>query len=167
MSKKKIEERILERSVKNKLDAGEEVVVSGDQIIHRRTAEEYSMLWNKFLLEEEADFIKMFEYGKDAILRIGINKFIDAMDWVKEEDVAKWRTDSFNVVICPECDNDFGIYQKMGLCPNCLKKFDQTKIGALMNIVAMHSEILPGIINQSMYLIPELRKDFKHQERRS
>lgn len=151
----------MERSAQNRVDEGEKVVISGDQIIHERTKEDYDKIWNKFLSEEEPHFIKMFEYGKDAILRIGVNKFIDAMDWSKEEDVSKWRTDSFNIVICPECNDDFGIYQKMGVCPNCLLKFDQTKIGALMNVVAMHSEILPGIINQSMYLMPELRKDFK------
>lgn len=86
---------------------------------------DHKEIWEAFLKNEHDDFKAKMGYGKKSIKKIGIKKFIEAMDWRSEEDVSKWRTDVYNIVVCPNCNNNFGIYQeKVGLCEDCQPKFD-------------------------------------------
>jgi len=124
--------RMLSSLKKN--EAGIEVEIVGDKIIHKRTEEEYEKIWAKFLNEEEIDFKERFSYGRDIIEKIGVKKFIDTHDWRNEDDVSKWRTDAANIVVCLHCADNFAPLQFVGnlgfygLCSECSKLYDLDKI---------------------------------------
>jgi len=86
-------------------------------------------IWNKFLAEEEKDFKEKCHFGKEEITKIGIDKFIKANGWMSPDDVSKWRTDALHIMPCPECGEEFGIFDDndLGLCLKCLPKFDLEK----------------------------------------
>lgn len=85
----------------------------------------YKEIWSYFLAVEAKEFEDVRKLSIKNIKRIGVKKFIKANDWHTEEDVAKWRTDLYDVVPCPTCNNDFGILDiTMGLCEKCRKRYD-------------------------------------------
>ena len=91
----------------------------------------YDVIWGiykEFLKTEEKDFREVHKFGKEDIERIGVVKFINAMGFTKKEDVCKWRTDALHLVICPECRNDFGIYEFYSICPNCEAKYNMEEV---------------------------------------
>lgn len=90
----------------------------------------YDLIWAAFL-NVEPEFKHLMQYGKEEIeaMEDGIKKFIDYMDWSKEEQVISFRTDMLQVIPCPHCRNEFGIYSyTLGLCKKCEKSFDFNKV---------------------------------------
>jgi hypothetical protein len=115
-------EKIKTLSKVRKEEQGVEVEIIGDKLFHKRTDEDYDKIWAKFLSDEAAEFGETMNYGREDIERIGYKKFIDASDWKKEEDTAKWKTDAANVVICRHCNNEFAhvdIRGRLGLFALC------------------------------------------------
>ena len=104
----------------------------GNRIIHKRTPEQYQDIWESFLMNcvnvPESDpynFEKYMGYGVDDIKRIGIEKFIDAFDWINAAQVNSFRTDIIHIVPCVECDANFAeVEHSFGLCETCQQLYD-------------------------------------------
>ena len=99
------------------------------QIIEgRKITSKESALWKIFLKNEEKDFKELYKFGKEEIERIGVNKFFSIMGFDKKEDLSKWRTDALHICICPDCKNNFGIYEFYSVCSECEEKYDMSKV---------------------------------------
>ena len=85
-------------------------------------------IYNEFLKTEIEEFERLMGFGKTQIENIGIDEFINAIGFKSPEDVKRWRTDKYHLVICPECQKHFGIFEMYSICPECQKKADMTKI---------------------------------------
>ena len=135
----KANEAIRHFSVQRKTDDGIEVEIVGDRILHKRTEQDYVVLWKKFLDEEAVEFANTLSYDIVDIDRVGIKKFIDANDWKVPEDVKKWKTDAGNVVICRHCNDEFAVLdisgrlEMYGVCPTCAPSFDFDKLMSVTN----------------------------------
>lgn len=123
-NKRMLEQLSKDNSQLNHLE--EDVIITEDgRKIHTRNSDDYKKIWRAFLETETDDFKRMMGYGKKTIKRIGIKKFIDAMDWRNEDDVCKYKTDSYKVIVCPNCNLEFGIFQEnIGLCNKCVPLFN-------------------------------------------
>lgn len=96
--------------------------------LHKRTNKQYDAIWQAFLEKEVKDFKRIMGYGKETIKRVGIKKFIDAMDWVDIHDISKYKTDTMHVVPCPACHSEFGVYEEnIGLCFKCKNNYDMNR----------------------------------------
>lgn len=82
-------------------------------------------IWDEFKTRYSNDFEDYMGYGVEEIERIGINKFLTAMDWRSIDDVPKYKTDAIKVIPCCDCGNEFATYQlDYGLCDKCKPKYD-------------------------------------------
>ena len=135
------------------LARGDDFKVVNEKIIRKRTDKDYLEIWTEFLTNEESDFRQKMMYGKEEIERIGINKFIDTMDWSLGE-TGKWRTDRMYVVICCNCKDNFSIYNHGGLCPTCEKDF---RLDDFLKICTS-SKIL-----EKFYFDPKFRNEYKRK----
>lgn len=136
----KANQAILNMSQKRKEEAGEKTVIKNGSIIHKRTPQAYGAIWKAFKKHDE-DFKKTAGYGVAEIEKIGVNKFIDAMDWRNSKDVEKFRTDKCHVMICSHCKSDFGVFEiTYSLCPSCTKLFDIKKLSEHCSIAQKEHE---------------------------
>ena len=140
-------EEVLQKSLKKREEDNVKLADDGSTIIHDRKFNEYYILWDAFVRTEEPEFQKNMGYGKDEIEKIGIFKFIDAMDWKTASDISKWKTDKFHIVICPHCKDEFAVFENYGLCHNCRPLFDLEKLQDV--IVAVNNEN-PGFLLQQI-----------------
>lgn len=82
-------------------------------------------IWDEFKTHYSNDFEDYMGYGVEEIERIGIDKFLTAMDWRSIDDVPKYKTDAIKVILCCDCGNEFATYQlDYGLCDKCKPKYD-------------------------------------------
>ena len=164
----KANQTILNMSQKRKEEEGKKTVIKNGAIIHKRTPYLYKSIWRAFKKHDE-DFRAISGYGIIEIEKIGINKFIDAMDWRNAKDVEKFKTDKCHVMICVNCNNDFGIFEiTYSLCPSCVKLFDIKKLNEHCSIAQKEHErgAFEVSINFLMhkdyrdnYLLEELKND--------
>lgn len=121
--------KLISISRRDKLDENT-VMIAGNKL-HIRTPEDYDRIWREFVNHHEPAFREKYGYGRDEIEAIGVEKFIDLMDWSTPDDVKSFNTDVMHVVVCPECRDDFGIYEEnVGLCKECQEQFDMDRFWA-------------------------------------
>ena len=116
------------------------------------------LIWKHFLLNEEKDFAEQMGYGKKEIKKIGFRKFLKAFDWTSLQHVGKWRTNVLNIIICPECKNEFGVLDDyLGLCDSCKKKFNIDKFYEEVDAVVATPENKSSLRHRavSMFLLDE------------
>lgn len=112
------------------------IVTKEGRKIHARNNDDYKRIWKAFLENEADDFKKLMGYGKKTIKKIGTKKFIDMMDWRDESDVSKYKTDSYRVIVCPNCKIEFGVFQEnLGLCYGCTPSFNMDSFWGSHNAI--------------------------------
>lgn len=110
-------------------------------VTRKRTKKSYSNIW-KIFLSIEPEFKAYMGYGKEEIEAIGINKFIDFMDWSEEEDILKYKSDRVKAIPCIHCGKNMTTFQlDMGLCEHCKPLYYVDK---LTKIMAEEDKINPG-----------------------
>lgn len=117
-------------------------------------------IWKAFLDTEEQDFKKYIGFGKEEIERIGISKFLCAIGFKSTNDIKKWRTDRFHLTICPDCHNDFGIYELYSVCNNCIKNYRTKEIDTALT-ANTQSGYLAADFYQMFYMSKIVRDSFK------
>lgn len=146
-------------SKKTKKTKQNELVAADTVKLHKRTPEQYETIWKAFLKKEAKEFEKYMGYGQADIERIGINEFIDAMDWRHSKDICKYKTDAMHIIKCPSCNNAFGVYEvNVGLCKDCLKKYDMKKFWAQYAAVIENDRAAAMGIIYRFLAIPEFRE---------
>lgn len=88
-------------------------------------------LWDE--LKKHADEFKEYHgYTIEDIRRISVRKFLKMEGWKTVEDVLSFKTDVMHIGICPNCLNEYGIYQDLfGICNKCKKQFDIKQLYSL------------------------------------
>lgn len=121
----------------------------------------YKKLWNHFLENEAEEFEQVRKLTVKEIKRIGIRKFVRANGWEKKEDVAKWRTDIYDVIPCPHCKKDFGVLDfTLGLCDKCRPKYDFSKFYNDMNNLCGDNYEKSGKLIAFFISLPSLREQY-------
>lgn len=95
-------------------------------------------VWNLF---NEPKYINDFQaytgYSLKDIERVGVDKFLDFVDWSTENvENLQWRKDAIKTLICGECSNEFTTYQlDFGLCDKCKSNFDLDRFEKSLQIL--------------------------------
>lgn len=117
------------------------------RILHKRTDEDTQLIWEAFQAEADS-FQSRMGYGAKDISAIGVKKFVDAMDWRSAADVKSYLTDTMQVVICPHCKQEFGVYQEaLGICKPCQPLFDMERF------FDTHTAVMTQDINEATLML--------------
>lgn len=126
--------------MKNKNFKRPDTILKNGKKIRKRTPERSAALWKLFQDKYADDFKDYMGYGVEDIERIGIEEFLDAMDWYYDSDlettdkesgkaIPSYESDSNKVLVCSVCHNAFATFPlEYGICPNCLEHFDKKKM---------------------------------------
>lgn len=134
-------------------------------VTRKRTKKSYSNIWKIFLSVEE-EFKKYMGYGKDEIEKVGINNFIDFMDWSCEDDILKYKSDRVKALPCVHCGKAMTTFQlDFGLCESCKQLYN---IDKLSRVLTEEDKVNPGsslgTITAFVY-IDEFRKMYYKEEK--
>lgn len=136
------------------LEKGDDLVIKDNMLIKK--TKNYDAIWKAFLDQEEEEFKKKMKYGKEDIERIGVNEFIDFLDWRDENDISKWRTDTLHVIPCLNCQDAFAIFEHLALCKKCEGLYDLSKYwedarqGEIKKEGASYAQLLNFTFNKSV-----------------
>lgn len=144
-----LKKKILEESHSKR---PETKIVDGE-LFHKRTTKSYEKIWNAFR-DDLKDFEEKMGYGKEMIEKIGVNKFIDAMDWRSPSDVPKWKTDMMHIYFCVNCEDNFVIYEETPICKVCKEQYDFEKIEKAVESVNGY------MVNMLFTMIPDFKVMF-------
>lgn len=137
----KEKERIEDANKKISLISKAKTVKLDGIVTRKRTKKSYSNIW-KIFLSIEPEFKAYMGYGKEEIEVIGINKFIDFMDWSEEEDILKYKSDRVKAIPCIHCGKHMTTFQlDLGLCEHCKPLYYTDK---LTKIMAEEDKVNPG-----------------------
>lgn len=94
------------------------------------------------LHQEEWDlFRRKFGFGLEEMEAIGIEKYIKALDWNNRNQITSWKTDKLHFMICPNCKNNFGIWEHhAGLCEACKDDFFHELLEGLTPLISMDDD---------------------------
>lgn len=111
-------------------------------VTKERTDEDYNLIWNYFYDYYRQSFESYMGYGVNEIQKIGVNKFIDYIDWRCTEDVDNYKNDRIKVIPCVHCKSEFTTFQMdLGLCEKCKDKY---KLEKFDDMCAASEEKDPG-----------------------
>lgn len=117
--------------------------------------------------DEWAIFKKAFGYSLQEIEAIGVEKFVKALGWTNRFQVASWKSDKMHFLICPNCKDDFGIWEMhSGLCNTCKPLFFTDLISAADCQVPINVEDAEKPMSSKfLFLIdPLVREMFKKKD---
>lgn len=138
------------------------IVRKGSIVTHDKTEKQYDELWNYFISNHADQYESYMGYGITDIERIGVNKFIDFMDWITTSDIDNWKKDMIKVIPCSNCHNEFTTFQlDLGLCEHCKDEFD---ISRFNEMCAANEMINPGSSSTSCIAFayfPEFRELYR------
>ena len=119
-------------------------------------------LWAVFLEKIEPDFKERLGYGKEEIEAIGISNFFEKMGWTDESQLESYKTDILHIVPCVDCKENFACYEEdLGLCDECLKKYDVDSVFKFYQDTLERSGAQDAHkIMVGFYASPEFRKEF-------
>lgn len=128
-------------------------------------------IWERFMRHEFRTFLDSHLNLKfEAILEIGIDKFIYTLGWKKASDTASWRNNKVRIGTCSHCNDQFipmMFQQNHGLCSNCRPLYSVTAIrNYILHVMdqsdryanATHDLLMDFYI--MFYSDPQLRKLF-------
>lgn len=113
---------------------------------------DFDKVWKFFSENEYAkEFKSYMGYGVEEIEKVGVEKFLKAVDWsIDNVKNHQWTRDAVKVLICGECKNEFTTFQlDYGLCDNCKPKFDIARFEKSLS--ALEKKI-PGSSEQEIML---------------
>lgn len=114
----------------------------------------YNILWKNFL-KQISEFEDYMGYGEKEIREIGIENFLDFMDWKTIEDIPKYKTDKIKAIPCCHCGKHMTTFQlDMGLCDECKKLYNLKMLNE--QISSSEPEAESAIVTSFVYF-----KDFR------